>query len=116
MNEARKFAMLREILEVESDSAPALARQLAGFDIASLRSRADLGRIPVIRKSELTAMQAAAPPFGGLVTMRPPLLKRLMASPGPIFEPEGSREDWWGVGPALRAAGFRPGGIVLNCF
>jgi phenylacetate-CoA ligase len=116
VSEARKFAMLREILEVESESAPALARQLAGVDIASLRSRADLARMPVIRKSELTAMQSAAPPFGGLVTMRPALLKRLMASPGPIFEPEGNREDWWGVGPALRAAGFRPGGIVLNCF
>ncbi len=39
-----------------------------------------------------------------------------MASPGPIFEPEGHGADWWGVAPALRAAGFRPGETVLNCF
>lgn len=114
--EAASFARLREILAAARPTAPALARQLEGVDVSSLQSRADLARVPVIRKSELTPMQQAAPPFGGLAATKPALLKRLMASPGPVFEPEGHGADWWGVAPALRAAGFQPGEIVLNCF
>ena len=43
-------------------------------------------------------------------------MKRLLVSPGPIFEPEGHGADWWGAARALQAAGFRAGDIVLNCF
>ena len=37
-------------------------------------------------------------------------------SPGPIFEPEGHSDDWWGAARALYAAGFRAGDIVHNAF
>jgi phenylacetate-CoA ligase len=37
-------------------------------------------------------------------------------SPGPIFEPEGEGEDWYGAARAVYAAGFRAGGIVHNSF
>jgi phenylacetate-CoA ligase len=116
VSEADTFARLRELIAAARASAPALERQLEGVDIAALKSRADLARVPVMRKSELKAMQEAAPPFGGLAATKPALLKRLMASPGPIFEPEGHGADWWGVAAALRAAGFQPGEVVLNCF
>jgi phenylacetate-CoA ligase len=43
-------------------------------------------------------------------------LKRLLVSPGPIFEPEGHAKDWWGAARAFFAAGFRKGDIVINCF
>jgi phenylacetate-CoA ligase len=114
--EGARFARLREILSSACSSAPALARQLDGVAIASLQSRADLARLPVVRKSELQALQEAAPPFGGLVATHPGLLKHLLVSPGPIFEPEGYGADWWGAARALEAAGFRAGDIVLNCF
>jgi phenylacetate-CoA ligase len=114
--EAPAFARLREILGAAAPSAPALAGQLAGIDIAALRSRADLARVPVLRKSALKAMQEAEPPFGGLAATRPARLKRLMVSPGPIFEPEGFGADWWGAARALAAAGIRAGDVVLNCF
>jgi phenylacetate-CoA ligase len=114
--EDARFSRLREILSSASSNAPALARQLDGVAIASLRSRADLARLPVVRKSELQAMQEAAPPFGGLAATEPGRLKRLLVSPGPIFEPEGYGADWWGAARALEAAGFRAGDIVLNCF
>jgi phenylacetate-CoA ligase len=39
-----------------------------------------------------------------------------LMSPGPIFEPEGHGEDWWGGARALFAAGFRAGDIVHNSF
>jgi len=110
------FARLRELLAKAAPNAPALARQLAGIDIATLKSSADLAQVPVLRKSELKAMQEAAPPFGGLAATSPAFLKRLMVSPGPIFEPEGHGADWWGAARAFRAAGFRAGNLVLNCF
>ena len=114
--EAALFAKLRALLPAAAQHAPALARQLAGIDIASLKSRTDLARVPPLRKSELRAIQEAAPPFGGLTATEPGLLKRLLVSPGPIFEPDGHGADWWGAARALYAAGLRVGDIVLNCF
>ena len=42
--------------------------------------------------------------------------RRLLMSPGPIFEPEGEGQDWYGTARALFAAGFRAGDIVHNSF
>ena len=52
--------------------------------------------------------------MGGLVPAAPGSFGRLFTSPGPIFEPEGTAVDAWGAARGLRAAGFRPGDIVLN--
>src|SRR5690606_4516055 len=41
---------------------------------------------------------------------------RVFASPGPIYEPESRRKDYWGFARALYAAGFRKGDLVYNCF
>jgi phenylacetate-CoA ligase len=114
--EARLFASLRAILSSARAGAPALAEQLEGVDVATLHARGDLGRVPVLRKADLTAMQAKAPPFGGLAARPLGDLKRLLVSPGPIFEPEGQGADWWGAAAALAAAGLKRGDIVLNCF
>jgi phenylacetate-CoA ligase len=43
-------------------------------------------------------------------------VRRLLMSPGPIFEPEGEGRDWWGAARALFAAGFRAGDVVHNSF
>ncbi len=110
------FRDLRSLLKVAVRRAPGLRAQLRGVDIDALRGRAQLAAIPVIRKNELTEAQAGAPPFGGLTAIRPSALKRLLVSPGPIFEPEGQSGDWWGAARAFRAAGVRKGDIVLNCF
>jgi phenylacetate-CoA ligase len=114
--EAEDFAALRAILVGAIPAAPALARQLAGIKIASLTDRAALAAVPVLRKTDLLGMQTAAPPFAGLTVAHPGMLRRLMMSPGPIFDPEGYAADWWGAGRALYAAGFRRGDIVLNTF
>ncbi len=37
-------------------------------------------------------------------------------SPGPIYDPEGRRPDYWRAARTLFAAGFRAGDVVLNCF
>ena len=44
------------------------------------------------------------------------MLRGVFASPGPIYEPESRRHDYWGFARALYAAGFRQGELVHNCF
>ncbi len=97
-------------------AAPAYRERLAGIDPDAVRDRAALARLPVLRKSELPALQAAAPPFGGFVPGPASGFARLYTSPGPIFEPEPDGPDPWGSARGLHAAGFRPGDIVLNTF
>jgi len=96
-------------------NAPGWAAQLAGVDPAAVSSRAALAKLPVLRKSELVARQRQHPPFGGFNVTAPGRLRRLLMSPGPVFEPEGA-QDSWGAARALFAAGFRPGDVVHNCF
>ena len=99
--------------------APGWRHQLGDIDPAGITSRAALARLPVLRKSELIALQQAQPPFGGLVPGLPGALggfARLFTSPGPIYEPEGRHDDAWRSGRALFAAGLRAGDIVLNTF
>jgi phenylacetate-CoA ligase len=61
-------------------------------------------------------LQKENPPFGGLNVTPPSKARRLLMSPGPIFEPEGEGIDWWDAARALYAAGFRSGDIVHNSF
>ena len=96
--------------------APGWAKQLAGIDPASVTSRAALSKLPVLRKSDLVGLQKETPPFGGYNVTAPGKAKRILMSPGPIFELEGHGKDLAGVARALFAAGFRAGDIVHNCF
>jgi len=113
--EKELFARLPEAL-ARAMSAPGWAEHLKGVDPKTVTSRAALAKLPVLRKSDLPALQKAMPPFGGLAVTPPSKLKRLLVSPGPIFEPEGHDSDAWGAARALYAAGFRAGDIVLNTF
>src|SRR6476661_9561718 len=97
-------------------SAPGWAAQLAGVDPNTVTSRAALAKLPVLRKSELVVRQTERPPFGGFNVTAPGRMRRLLMSPGPIFEPEGEGKDFWGAARALFAAGFRPGDVVHNSF
>jgi len=70
----------------------------------------------VLRKDTLPAVQAQAPPFGGLLGAPAASLRRIYVSPGPIYDPEPRGADAWGLAPALHAAGFRSGDIALVTF
>ena len=96
--------------------SPAAAARFAGIDPRAIDSRAALAQLPVLRKSELHALQAAQMPFAGLVTLAPGDLGRIYSSPGPVYDPEGRRPDYWRMARALFAAGFRAGQIVHNTF
>ena len=110
-----QFARLVEIL-ARAMTAPGWARRLDGIDPTSVASRAGLAKLPLLRKSELPALQQADPPFGGFNLVPPGRSRRLMMSPGPIFEPECESPDGYGAARALFACGFRSGDIVHNAF
>ena len=98
------------------DNSPHYATVLAGVDADGVTDRAALARLPVLRKSELIDLQQASRPFGGLTATPSSRLSRIFASPGPIYDPEGSRLDYWRFARAMFAAGFRPGETVHNTF
>jgi phenylacetate-CoA ligase len=89
---------------------------LAAVDPAAVTSRAALAALPVTRKSDLKSLQRTALPFGGLVAGAPGRMRKIFMSPGPIYEPEGRRDDYWRSARAMFAAGFREGDILFNTF
>lgn len=101
-------------------ASPAFAEILQGIEASRIRSRADLAQLPVTRKYELLERQQKhrqQSPFGGFNTQAfGAHMPRVFASPGTIYEPEGTRADYWRMARAIYAAGFRPGELIHNCF
>lgn len=120
------MASLPSVIERAMAGAPAVAQQLQGIDPREVMSRQALAAIPVLRKHELLEQQqtrrrsshpaSAAQAFGGFSTIGWGQALRVFASPGPIYEPESSRTDYWRFARALYAAGFRAGELAHNCF
>jgi phenylacetate-CoA ligase len=118
--EAALLATLpRQVAHAQS-STSAFAEILKGIDPAAITSRQALAQLPVTRKGQLFERQQAARAsdlFGGFSALvRGPAMPRVFASPGPIYEPEGTASDYWRAARALFAAGFRPGDLVHNSF
>lgn len=94
---------------------PAFAARLAAAGIQTVRRVADLDALPVLTKDDLIEAQRTRPPFGGTVAPGA-VLRRVFASPGPLYEPQLSGADPWRWRESLRAAGIGGGDVVLNCF
>jgi len=114
--ERAQLAQLRAQVEHAKARTPTFARTFASVDPAAIVSRKELAALPVTRKSDLLDLQTAKRPFGGLAATQWGVARRVFQSPGPIYEPEGSRPDYWRLARALFAAGFRAGHLVHNCF
>lgn len=121
---AQMAALSAQVAHAQTHAA-AFASSLASVSAAQVTNRAALARLPVIRKHELLERQSAsgAPDvFGGFSAIgwgaRPVASRalRVFASPGPIYEPEGSGSDYWRMARALFAAGLRAGDLVHNTF
>ncbi|TCT09029.1 phenylacetate--CoA ligase family protein [Paralcaligenes ureilyticus] len=123
------LARLPDALRRACQHAPAIARQLQGIDPDAIRGRGDLAQIPVIRKNQLLQAQldmrlgrtgqelaAVSRIFGGFSAIGWGDALRVFASPGPMYEPESARADYWRFARALFAAGFRSKQLVHNCF
>ncbi|QTN26134.1 AMP-binding protein [Rhodoferax sp. AJA081-3] len=122
--EAALLAALPGQVAHAQSRSPAFAQILGGVDAARITSRAALAQLPVTRKHELQALQQASREvgangnvFGGFSTIGyGAAMPRVYASPGPIYEPEGTRRDYWRMARAIYAAGFRPGELIHNSF
>ncbi|QQP90200.1 AMP-binding protein [Skermanella sp. TT6] len=114
--EASLLAALPEQIHLAQRRAPAYGRILGGIDAMAVTTWESLASLPVTRKSDLTELQGREPPFGGFSAVAPGELARIFASPGPIFDPEARRTDYWRFARALFATGFRAGDVLHNCF
>jgi len=108
-----------------AQATAAFAALLAGVEAHAVTSRAALAALPVTRKSQLQERQRASiatDPFGGFSSLgwralpRSRPAQRVYQSPGPIYEPESARRDYWRLARALFAAGLREGDLAHNCF
>lgn len=118
--EAALMAALPRQIAHAQQASPAFAGILTGVDAVTITSRAALARLPVTRKHELLERQQAGRAdnvFGGFATIGfGAAMPRVFSSPGPIYEPEGPRRDYWRMARALYAAGFRAGELAHNSF
>ena len=117
--EVRERALMRALQEQIARAkkhAPYFTHIFAHVQTHEVTDRAGLAKLPVTRKSELTALQKSSLPFGGMTTVPLTQLARVFASPGPIYDPQGDQTDYWGFARALYAAGFREGELVYNTF
>ncbi|MBI3436275.1 MAG: AMP-binding protein, partial [Proteobacteria bacterium] len=115
---ARESDLCRRLPELiaRARAAPGWARALAGVDAGAVISRAALGKLALLRKSDLAALQKQHPPFGAFNTTAPGRARRVFMSPGPLYEVQGHGADFGAAARALFAAGFRAGDLVHNSF
>lgn len=117
--QARERALLEALpaqIDRAKQKAPAYGALFNDVNAKSIDSRAALAGLPVTRKSELLERQAQSPPLGGFAAIPTGELSHIFASPGPIYEPETHRGDYWRMARALYAAGFRSGELIHNTF
>ena len=109
---------LQSLISHLYQNAPGFAKRLqdTGLSPDNIHTPADLHALPVLRKDDLITLQAEHPPFGGMLACPPGELKRIFQSPGPLYDPESRTPDYWRWKPALEAAGFRAGDVVMNAF
>ena len=122
VREAALLAALPGQIAHAQKNAPAFAEILKDIHAADITSRAALAKLPVSRKYELLEKQKASRAAGGNVfggfsaVSYGSKMPRVFSSPGPLYEPEGSRADYWRMARAIAAAGFQSGELIHNCF
>ncbi|HEV2335873.1 MAG TPA: AMP-binding protein, partial [Stellaceae bacterium] len=114
--ESALLAALPAIIAAAKQHAPAYRDRLAKVRPAEITDWRALADLPLTRKSDLIELQRETPPFGGFCAVPVAAVARIFASPGPIYEPEARRPDFYRMARALYAAGIRPGDLVHNTF
>ncbi len=94
--------------------------QAAGVSPETLKSLEDLARFPVVRKDELRAAQAAAPPFGDYLCIEPGEVAHIHGTSGTTGRPTVfgiGAADWARIGEAharvMWGAGLRPDDRIM---
>lgn len=115
---SREDGLFQQLPDVLADAikSPGYSKHFGNINPRDITNRAALATLPVLRKSDLPALQKSSPPFGGFVREPAEHFSHLFTSPGPVFEAEADRPDAWRGARALFAAGLRKGDIILNTF
>ncbi|RME09253.1 MAG: hypothetical protein D6802_12555, partial [Ardenticatenia bacterium] len=80
--------LVRRTITYAAAHVPEVQQRLAaaGLRAEDIHGVADLAAIPLLDKDNLPALQAANPPFGGMLAVPVEQLKRIYMSPGPILD------------------------------
>ena len=109
---------VQDIIHHAYANSPAFRARLDGARVRpeDVKSVADLTAVPVLTKDEAVAMQAADPPFGGMLAAPLSAISHIFFSPGPLYEPGPEEDDaaWDTAVRLLREVGFGAGEIILN--
>ncbi len=110
--------LVRQAVRIGWEGSREIRQRLEGAGVRpkDICTPEDLASIPALSKDELPNRQAAEPLFGGMLAVPVEQLRAIYQSPGPILDPHGEQPDYWRTAPALWAAGFRAGHIVVNSF
>lgn len=114
VRESALMEALASHVESVRNSSPYYQQLLGDVALGSVDDREKLATLPITRKSDLIDRQTQALPFAGMCPDNA-CIGRVFQSPGPINDPEGVTDDWWRMGRAFYAAGFRAGDVVQNC-
>ncbi|MEH6445175.1 MAG: AMP-binding protein [Oceanospirillaceae bacterium] len=112
--EASLLARLAPFIAYSQQHSPYYTSVLEGVDASAITTREQLAKLPITRKSALITLQSKQSPFAGISATQAKI-DRMYQSPGPINEPENCTDNWWRLGQAFYAAGFRAGDKVQNC-
>jgi len=101
-----------QMVQFGYDNAPAVKNKLdgAGVKPSQIRTTNDLELVPYITRDEILTLQAADPPYGGLLAVPVESLFKIVYSPGPMYVPIGSPEaSAGGARKVLHSIGLRQG-------
>jgi len=114
LREQSLLARLPAFINYAKQECQHYSQILEHIDADEITSLELLAQLPITRKSDLKGMQSKRSPLGGL-NAKTANIGRIFQSPGPIYDPENTSDDWWRMGQAFYAAGFRERDVVQNC-
>lgn len=88
--EQRMDEKLQQLIDYAYKKAPGFKSRLdqAGVKPGDIKMKADLQKIPILRKDDLIQLQKVDPPFGGYLAVPLSEVDHVYQSPGPIYDPQ----------------------------
>ncbi|MGP8305541.1 phenylacetate--CoA ligase family protein [Vibrio sp. YIC-376] len=108
------FQRLPTLIENAKAHTEHYAKIFSDIDSSVASNREGLTQFPITRKFNVPNQQKINPPFGGLNSVVIGQMARVFQSPGPLYEAQTDESDFWRMGRAFHAAGFRAGDLVHN--
>ncbi|HGF3783213.1 TPA: phenylacetate--CoA ligase family protein [Vibrio parahaemolyticus] len=108
------FQRLLTLIENAKANSEHYGNIFADIDASIAINCEGLAQFPITRKFNVPSQQQLKPPFGGLNSVAIGQMARVFQSPGPLYEAQTDEADFWRMGRAFHAAGFRRGDLVHN--